>query len=287
MASFVLGGFRRFRAAMRQSKISKHLFDTAPPRADHRIAYGEDPLQFGDLRMPEGDGPHPVVVAIHGGFWRNRYSLEHLGFMCDAVTRAGYATWSLEYRRIGDEGGGWPGTFLDIGMGVDYVRSLAPHYNLDLGRVTMIGHSAGGHMALWAAGRHKIPEDDPLYVPNPFRPKAAISLAGVTNLRMAWVQKLSSGVVLELIGGTPEDMPWRFRTASPIEMLPFGVRQVLIHGTEDENVPFSLSESYQKAASVAGDNVELIKLRGIGHFEVIDPQMREWSEVLEAVRRET
>jgi acetyl esterase/lipase len=244
-------------------------------------------LQFGDLRLPEGAGPHPVVVAIHGGFWRNRYSLEHLGFLCGALTSAGYATWSLEYRRIGDEDGGWPGTFLDVGAGVDHVRSLAPDYNLDLRRVTVVGHSAGGHLALWAAGRHKIPEGDPLYVPDPLRLKAAVSLAGVTSLSMAWEKKLSNGVVLELMGGIPEDMPKRYPTASPIELLPLGMRQVLIHGTEDENVPFSLSEAYQKAAASAGDSVELIKLRGAGHFEAIDPQMREWSEVLRAIQRVT
>ena len=275
------------RAGMRQSKISKHLFDTAPPRADHRISYGDDPLQFGDLRLPDGDGPHPLVIAIHGGFWRSRYSLTHLGFMCKAITRAGNATWSLEYRRIGDEGGAWPGTLLDVGMGVDYVRTLAPQHTLDLERVTVIGHSAGGHLALWAAGRHKIPEGDPLYVPDPFLPKAAISLAGVSSLSMAWEQKLSNGVVLELMGGTPDEVPERYPTASPIEMLPLGVRQVLIHGTEDENVPFAMSEAYEKAARAAGDSVELIKLRGAGHFEVIDPQMGEWTEVLRAIQRET
>jgi acetyl esterase/lipase len=244
-------------------------------------------LQFGDLRLPEGAGPHPVVVAIHGGFWRNRYSLEHLGFMCDAITSVGYATWSLEYRRIGDEGGAWPGTFLDVGMGVDYLRALASQNNLDLERVSVIGHSAGGHLALWAAGRHTIPEGDTLYMPDPLRPKAAIALAGVTSLSMAWDKKLSNGVVLELMNGTPDEMPGQYRTASPIEMLPLGVRTVLIHGTEDENVPFSMSETYEKAAKAAGDSVELVKLRGVGHFEVIDPQIGEWVQVLEAVKRET
>jgi acetyl esterase/lipase len=285
MAGYVLGGFRRLLSGMKQQRIGKHLFDTPPPPADLRISYGDDPLQFGDLRLPdgEGEGPHPVVVTIHGGFWRNRYSLEHLGFMCEAITRAGYATWSLEYRRIGDDGGGWPGTFLDVGMGVDYLRTLAPEYNLDLARVTLIGHSAGGHLVLWAAARPNIPESDPLYIPDPLRPSAVISLAGVSSLEMAYEKQLSNNVVLDLMGGPPGELPERYRTASPIEMLPLGVRTVLIHGTDDENVPYTLSEAYNDAATQEGDPVELVRLRGAGHFEVIDPQMREWSEVLKAI----
>jgi acetyl esterase/lipase len=207
--------------------------------------------------------------------------------MCHAITQAGYATWSLEYRRIGDAGGAWPGTFLDVGMGVDHVRELAARYNLDLDRVTVIGHSAGGHLALWAAGRHKIPEGDPLYMSTPFKPKAAISLAGVTDLRRAWRLKLSKGVVLELMGATPEDAPERYPAASPIEMLPLGARQVLIHGTDDENVPYDLSREYHQDAVLAGDSVDLVTLRHTGHFEVVDPKVREWEAVLAAVKRET
>ena len=275
------------RAAMKLKQMSHNLFETAPPPADERIYYGPHPLNFGDLRLPAGEGPCPTIIVIHGGFWRARYTLEHIGHLCAALTREGFATWSIEYRRIGDEGGAWPGTFLDVGRGVDHVRDLAAQYNLDLDRVTTIGHSAGGHLALWAAARHKIAEGDPLHAPDPLRPKAAISLAGVTSLQMAWEKRLSGGVVRDLMIAAPEEAPQRYMTASPIEMLPLGIRQVLIHGTEDENVPFELSQAYEKAATRAGDSVELVTLKGAGHFEVVDPKQPEWEDVLGAVKRET
>ena len=288
MNNYALGGFRRLRAAFRMARMNRHLFETEPPQADERIPYGPEALQFGELRLPhDSEGQRPLVVVIHGGFWRNRYSLEHIGFVCEALRGAGYATWSLEYRRIGDEGGAWPGTFLDVGMGVDYARTIAPQYNLDLERVIVMGHSAGGHLALWAAGRHTIGEGDPLYTRDPLRPKAAISLAGVSDLKRGWELKLSGGVVYDLMGGAPEEEPERYRAASPIEMLPLDTRQILIHGTEDDAAPYSLSYDYKAAATAAGDSAELITLRGTGHFELIDPQMREWGEVLEAVMRET
>lgn len=256
--------------------------DPAPP-ADARIPYGPDPLQFGDLRLPDKPGPHPVVVVVHGGFWRAEYDLEHIGHACAALTARGVATWSIEYRRIGNAGGGWPGTFLDVAAGIDHLREIAPKYNLDLSRVVTIGHSAGGHLALWLAARHRIPEGDPLYTTSPLPLKGAVSLAGVSDLRLGWEMGLSNGVVEEFIGGSPQEVPARYATASPSEMLPLGVPQVLIHGTADGNVPFEISRAYHSAAQASGDEVKLVELSGAGHFEVIDPSSREWGRVAEAV----
>jgi acetyl esterase/lipase len=144
------------------------IFSTPPPPATERIPYGPDPLQFGDLRLPEGPGPHPVVVVVHGGFWRARWDLEHIGHACAALTReAGVATWCIEYRRIGNEGGGWPGTFLDVGAATDFLREIAKTHSLDLDRVVTIGHSAGGHLAVWLAARQHIPKDDSLHTDLP------------------------------------------------------------------------------------------------------------------------
>lgn len=238
----------------------------------HRIPYGSDPLQFGDLRTPAGGGA-PVAVVIHGGFWRAIYDLEYLSPFCEALTEAGVATWSLEYRRLGNAGGGWPGTFEDAAGGTDYLRTLANKHNLDLGRVVALGHSAGGHLALRLGSRG--------------RPALAgiISLAGVADLRRAWELHLSNDVVSEFLGGSPVEVPDRYDLASPIERLPLGVPQKLVHGTADTSVPFEISRRYVSAAKARGDDAELITLENSGHFEFVDPQTDEFRIVRDVVLR--
>ncbi|MDQ4078175.1 MAG: alpha/beta fold hydrolase [Chloroflexota bacterium] len=258
----------------------------APP-PDQRLPYGEEKLQYADLRLPDGPGPHPVVVNVHGGFWRAKYDLEHASHLCAALTEAGYTTWNLEYRRVGNEGGGWPGTFLDAAKGTDYLRTIALEYNLDLDRVIVMGHSAGGHLALWLTGRHRLSPGTPLYDPQPLPLHAAISLAGVVDLRWASAQRLSDDgeATDRLMGGRPAEYPERYDIASPIELLPLGVPQILLHGTADSRVPFEISQRYVDAARAQGEEVELVALPGAGHFELIDPETKEWGAVMEAVRR--
>lgn len=254
------------------------------PSADARVPYGPEETQFGELWLPPGARPRPVVVLIHGGYWRARYGLDYFGHAAAALRDAGLAVWNIEYRRIGNPGGGWPGTFLDVGGAVDALRDLAERYPLDLGRVVALGHSAGGHLALWAAARHRLPEHDPLASPNPLPLAGAISLAGVSDLRRAWELRLSDAVVNDLLGGSPKTVGARYRSASPIELLPLGVPQVLIHGDADTAVPLELSERYHRAALAAGDRCELMVLPGAGHFEVVDPRTSEWQHVLASVR---
>ncbi len=206
-----------------------------------RLAYGPGAFQFGDLRLPAGPGPgpHPTVVLIHGGYWRARYGLKLMTGLAKDLAARGYAAWNIEYRRIGNPGGGWPGTFLDVAQATDYLREIAPTYALDLKRVVPIGHSAGGHLALWLAGRPRIPAGDPLAGSNlkedlhpcgensvpvgarvvgsggeglygrPLVPAGAISLAGVVDLALAWQLHLSMDAVVELLGGTPDEVPER------------------------------------------------------------------------------
>lgn len=262
------------------------LAQPAPP-ADVRIAYGADPLQFGDLRLPNSAEPHPVAIVVHGGFWRARYDLEHIGHVCAALTALGWATWNIEYRRIGNVGGGWPGTFLDVAQAADYVRQLAAQYQLDLSRVMTIGHSAGGHLALWLAGRHRIAVADALYRPDPLVPQRAVSLAGVADLRHAYTLRLSQRVVVELMGGTPAEVPQRYANASPAELLPLGVAQLIVHGTNDGPVPFAISERYVAAACAAGDAATLLALPGAHHFELIDPASPEWERIETEISRYT
>ncbi|MCU1274798.1 MAG: hypothetical protein JWO48_2229 [Bryobacterales bacterium] len=264
--------------------MGREIWDLPTPPADVRLHYGSDPLQFGDLRVPKGAGPHPAAIVIHGGFWRAKYNLEHAGHLCAALTRAGIATWNLEYRRIGNPGGGWPGTFKDVAMGADHLRNIAGKHNLELGKVISLGHSAGGHLAVWLAARRRIPSGDVLASDDPMPLRGSISLAGVVDLRRGWELRLSDGAVGELMGGPPDKYPERYRTASPIELVPLGVAVRLLHGTEDSVVPIEISNGYQKAANRARDNARLVVLPGGDHFAVIDPRSKDWPAVENNVR---
>ncbi len=264
--------------------MSDGILSRPAPVSGARIQYGSGEWNFGDLRFPSTGGPHPLVVAIHGGFWRARYDLSYMGHPCTALTSLGFATWNVEYRRIGNPGGGWPGTFLDIAAAADFVRDLAHTYDLDLSRVVATGHSAGGQMALWLAARHRIPQGSELYSASPLPLKGAVSLAGVVDLRRGWELHLSSGVIEEFMGGTPASDSERYEAASPAELLPVGVPQWLVHGTNDANVPYEISKSYCDLARSLGDDATLVTLPGAGHFGVVDPQSREWPTVVEALQ---
>ncbi|MBF6611974.1 MAG: alpha/beta fold hydrolase [Chloroflexi bacterium] len=264
--------------------MSDDILSRPAPIAGDRIHYGPGEWNFGDLRLPSTRGPHPLVVVIHGGFWRAQYDLLYMAHACAALATLGFATWNIEYRRIGNPGGGWPGTFLDIAAAADFARDLAHSYDLDLSRVVAVGHSAGGQMALWLAGRHRIPQPSVLYSASPLPIKGAVSLAGVVDLRRGWELRLSNEVVQEFMGGAPASVPQRYRAGSPTELLPVGLPQWLVHGTNDANVPYQISKSYCDLARSLGDDATLVTLPGAGHFEVVDPQSREWPSVAGALR---
>ena len=253
-----------------------------------RIPYGDDPLQFGDLRLPPGDGPHPVVVVIHGGCWRSDFNLDYIGAFSDALTRSGVATWTLEYRRVGDPGGGWPGTLQDVASGVDHLRSVARDHPLDLDHVVAVGHSAGGHLVLWLGARSTL-DDAALRGDEPLALTGVVSLAGVDDLRRALDEGVCGDMAARLVGGTPDEVPERYALASPIERLPSGVQQHLVNGARDPIVPEAFGRAYAAAAARAGDPVELTVLPDAGHFELVAPAAFEWPAVrdviLEMVRR--
>src|SRR5689334_8308398 len=176
---------------------SEDLLTSEPAAADQRVFYGSDPSQFIDVRLPGGRGPHPVVLFIHGGYWRARYDLDHAGHLCHALKQAGIATWNVEYRRVGNPGGGWPATLEDVRSAYRMLQSSEGLLQLDLKRLCVGGHSAGGHLALCLAARE--PEI-----------KRVLSLAGVLDLHRAWELHLSNDAVQEFLGGSPNDVPCRY-----------------------------------------------------------------------------
>jgi len=251
------------------------------------IAYGDQPNQFGQLRipgllppeaMPDHD-PFPVVILIHGGFWRDSFDLGLMSPLAANLSGRGYATWNLEYRGVGSSGGGWPETAEDIAAGIDHLAVIADEHGLDLGRVIVIGHSAGGQLALWSAARDHLPEGSPGRDPV-VRPAAVVSLAGVNDLESADQNDLGGGAV-EMFLGRDVDRTALYPESSPTALLPLGIPVLLVHGDEDTNVPISQTDDYAEAAREAGDVVEVLTVPGGDHFVVIDAASQAWADVVE------
>ena len=249
--------------------------------ADQRIPYGEDAAQFGDLYVPAAAGPHPTVVLIHGGCWRAQYDLTALGSVCDALRKDGVAVWSLEYRRLGN-GGGWPTTLQDVAAGIDHLRTLADQNALDLRRVLVAGHSAGGHLALWSAGRHRLRADSPLYVADPLPVRGVVALAGIPDLAAAARWDICRGAVVDLMGGLPDEVPDRYAQASPVDLLPLGVAQWHIVGNHDTIVPPAYLQAHVAIAEKY-NATRLDILPNAAHFEVVWPNAQAWSAVRAAI----
>ena len=263
-----------------------------------RLKYGPEQLHFGDLYIPDQSDQGATVILIHGGYWRATYGLELMNGLAEDLARRGYTVWNIEYRRIGDPGGGWPGTLQDVALATDYLRKLAPSYGLDLKKVVPVGHSAGGHLAFWLAARPRIPfftHNNPLAgsqlpgeneeTTTPLDLTGTISLAGVVDLEMAWKLHLSNNAVVELLGGTPANVPERYTVASPAALLPLGVQQVIIHGTNDDSVPIEVSQAYVNAARSLNDRITFIELEGLDHFDVIDPHTQAWAITINELQK--
>lgn len=262
--------------------MSDSILEREVPEPELRLRYGDEASQFGELWRPSEGGPHPCVIFIHGGFWRARYDVSHTRHLCLALAEAGVATWSIEYRRVGEAGGGWPGTFHDVAAAAAYLFAIASEYDLDAGRVIAAGHSAGGHLAMWLAGLARVPATSPIHA-GPLPLRAAVALAGVLDLERAWELGLGAGAVADFLEGGPAEAPTRYAAASPRALLPLGVTQLVVHGTADVSVPYELGADYRAAAVAAGDEVTLLPLPGTGHFELIDPESREWPAIQAAL----
>jgi len=239
------------------------------------IAYGEHADQVANLHLPAGDdGPWPCVVLLHGGFWRTGWDRTLMTPLAVDLAARGIAAWNVEYRRVGQEGGGWPGTFADVAAATDALVELD---DVDSERVATCGHSAGGHLALWLAGRARVSDGMPGANPR-LRPVAAVALAGVCDLERARQDALGRGAVEALLG--PRDAA-RDAAVSPAALAPLGVPQLLVHGDPDDIVPVSQSRGY---ASLDPD-VELVEFPRADHFDVIDQAHPAWATVVDRLHR--
>lgn len=245
------------------------------------VRYGEAPSQYVELHLPaRRAGAHPVVVLLHGGFWRAAYGLALLRPLAADLVERGYAVWNVEYRRVGEPGGGWPGTLVDVADAADAVAGASTRYGLDAGRVAVVGHSAGGQLALWLGARHRLPGAAPGASPR-VRPRAVVSQAGVLDLPAAADARLGEEAVAAFLGGHTAEVPDRYALASPSALVPLGVPQLLVHGDADGRVPVTQSREYAAAARSAGDRVELAEFPGVGHFEVIEATHESWITVVD------
>ena len=245
---------------------------SAPKPVRHHYGDGRD--QFGDLYLPDGGARRGTVVVIHGGFWQSSYGLDLGAAISADLAERGWAAWNIEYRRLGD-GGGWPTTYADVAAAVDHVARL----DVDPAHLVTLGHSAGGHLAAWAASRRGsgLPGGPPRV-----RVAATIPQAGVLDLITAASTGIGGTAVPGIVGGLPARVPGRYRLADPIERLPLGRPIRCVHGTDDSTVPISQSRAYVAAARAAGDDAELVEVPG-DHFSLIDPRTPAWKRTVEVL----
>lgn len=239
--------------------------------ADLVLAYGAHPDQFGELRLPHGPGPHPVLVLVHGGCWMAAYDVAQIRPLADAITGLGYATWTLAYRRPDGDRDSWPDTFLDVARGLDELRDMAEEHALDLDTLTVLGHSAGGQLALWLAARKSFPEDHPMHTPDALAVHRVLALAPITDMAAyAAVEQGCHAGARRVVGGAPQDHPERYQAVSPVDNLPLGSRVELIHARADRIVPLQQSEDFAARFAAAGGQVALHPLdEPSGHFDVV------------------
>jgi acetyl esterase/lipase len=229
------------------------------------LAYGPGPDQVGDLYLPHAANA-PLVCLFHGGFWRLPYGRDELAPMATDLQARGFAVWNLEYHRVGPGGPGWPATFKDIDALLAYLPALQQmNPVIDLRRVAFVGHSAGGHLAFWAAARAS-------QMAQPIHPTAAIGLAPLLDLVAVQAAHLGENAVEAFLGGSPAAVPDRYRLASPRALLPLHIRQYLLHGDADTAVPIELSREYVDAARRAGDDATCLELPGTDHMAFLDPR---------------
>jgi acetyl esterase/lipase len=258
------------------------------PAPTRHVAYGAAPSQFAELFQPAGEGPFPVAVIIHGGCWTKEFGgITQMRNMAGALAAQGIAVWNVEYRRYDEEGGGYPGMYQDVATALDRLRTLAPEHKLSLSRLVLVGHSAGGHLAQWAGSRARLPRSSPLYVADPLPVSVVISLGGLADLRneAALIKSSCDRDTAQLAGVASAARPDVFSDTSPAEMLPAGVRTVLIHGELDTISPTRAGQDYARRAIAAGDAAEVIVLPGGSHYDEVAATSPSWTIVSVQIRK--
>ncbi len=249
---------------------------------DHRYQYGDDAQQFAELYLPAASAPDGVIVLAHGGCYYDAYDLKPMSPLARSLADAGFAVWNIEYRRAG-AGGQFPNMFLDAGAAADYLREVADEHDLDLDHVISVGHSAGGHLALWLAARHQLGETSPLYRPQPLPIAGVAALAPIADIADALDQGTCGPALPFVLGGGRQAIEANLPELSPAELLPLQAPQAIIVGAEDELVAAN-AQRYAGAAEAAGDAIELITLEQAGHFEVVAVDAPAWSSVRDAIQ---
>jgi acetyl esterase/lipase len=255
------------------------------PQASARIAYGSDPSQIADLWLPDGHGRHSVVVFIHGGCWTASVAdLSIMDFAADDLRKRGVAVWNIEYRRLGQPGGGYPGTYQDVAAALDRLSVEAEAHDLLRGPYVVAGHSAGGHLALWSGGRSRLPPSSPLYVRRPLPIKAVVDIAGIANLKTDTATACGAETVAAMAGSRSPTRPDVYADTSPAVLVPLGVPTWVIHGADDITVRPSIGVAYAACARAAGDVVEVLNPPG-GHVEEIAPGTPAWTMISDLIVR--
>lgn len=289
--------------ALAQEPLSWSEFRTLDRVApDAREVWGPGENAFGEMYLPSGRGPHPVVVLVHGGCWRSIAGVDYMSHLARALAEEGWAVWSPEFRRVDQPDAQWPAILVDVGRATDHLRALAQRYPLDLEQVVAMGHSSGGHLALWLAGRERRPSDDAgegegedaLRGPNPLPIVGVVGLAAIADLSDFHLREgggCGAAAVEQLLDEPPAEWHDRMRLASPSSALPLGVPQLLVTGALDTTVPAAHARQWAESARAAGDSVQMVIPVGAGHFEVVAPWTAPfesaWTDIADFLRATT
>jgi acetyl esterase/lipase len=260
------------------------LLSRPKPQPTRTVFYGDDPNQVADLWLPSGPGQHPAVVMIHGGCWQASIANRTImNYAAEDLRKRGFAVWNIEYRAVDQPGGGYPGTFRDVGAAMDRLALEAPHDNIGMKRVVVVGHSAGGHLALWVAARYKLPAWSPLHWAAPQPVVGVVDIAGIPNLKTDTETACGPDVLKRLAGPPSKARRDVYADTSPSALLPLGVPQVVIHGADDTTVPPAIGQAYVQAARAAGDKVVFHSPPG-GHVEEITPGTPAWEDAVASIQ---